>query len=123
MRRRCPITFTRTLRDMSYSPYSRFSHKTFSLTDHLAIDRTVLANERTMLAYIRTALALVVIGVTCHHFLAELIYQVAGTAFLLLGGVTFVAGMIQYWRMRKRLSHLTAPVAEETSQPGSDSDT
>jgi putative membrane protein len=98
---------------MSYSPYSRFSHKTFSLTDHLAIDRTVLANERTMLAYIRTALALVVIGVTCHHFLTEAIYWVAGTVFLVLGGATFVAGIIQFWRMRRRLAYLTKPVEEE----------
>ena len=98
---------------MRHSPYSRFSSKAFSLTDHLAIDRTVLANERTMLAYIRTALALAVIGATFHHFLEQLVFQVAGTAFLLLGGVTFVVGMVQFWRMRRRLGHLTSTVDDE----------
>ena len=34
------------------------------LRDHLALDRTRLANRRTMLAYLRTALMLLVSGAT-----------------------------------------------------------
>jgi len=38
------------------------------LRDHLAADRTILANERTFLAYIRTALTLFVAGLSFIHF-------------------------------------------------------
>ena len=54
---------------MRQSPYSHYGSQALSLTDHLAIDRTILANERTLLAYLRTALGLVVIGATFLHFL------------------------------------------------------
>ena len=37
------------------------------LRDHLAADRTILANERTFLAYIRTALTLFVAGLSFVH--------------------------------------------------------
>jgi putative membrane protein len=42
------------------------------LADHLALDRTRLANERTLLAYIRTAFMLVVAGVTALKLFVEL---------------------------------------------------
>jgi hypothetical protein len=42
--------------------YSNLHPNDMILRDHLAYDRTVLANERTLLAYIRTSIALFTMG-------------------------------------------------------------
>jgi putative membrane protein len=44
-------------------PYAGFSENLI-LRDHLAIDRTRLANERTLLSWLRTALMMLVSGIT-----------------------------------------------------------
>ncbi len=56
---------------MDESMYWQYDPEELVLRDHLAIDRTAMANERTFLAYVRTALALLVIGVTFPHFLNQ----------------------------------------------------
>jgi len=45
-------------------PYSKINPDDMILRDHLAYDRTVLANERTLLSYLRTAIALLAAGAT-----------------------------------------------------------
>ncbi|HDK81416.1 MAG TPA: DUF202 domain-containing protein [Nitrospirae bacterium] len=42
------------------------AHKDLFLRDHLAAQRTMLANERTYLAYIRTALTLFIAVCNIH---------------------------------------------------------
>lgn len=72
------------------------------LRDHLAADRTILANERTFLAYIRTALTLFVAGLSFVHLkiFDSHIVEVIGVAFILLGIVTFFIGLVRYRRMQ-----------------------
>ena len=60
------------------------------LRDHLAADRTILANERTFLAYIRTALTLFVAGLSFMHLklLSSRIPQIVewiGAVFIFFG--------------------------------------
>jgi len=43
-------------------PYSKINPNDMILRDHLAYDRTVLANERSLLAYIRTSITLLAAG-------------------------------------------------------------
>ena len=50
---------------MKKNPYEQFADSELILRDHLAIDRTVLANERTFLAYCRPALPLILTGAGC----------------------------------------------------------
>lgn len=66
------------------------------LRDHLAIDRTRLANERTLLAYIRTAFMLIVAGATALKLFVET-PAVVLTAWLFIGLGVFVA-LLGAWR-------------------------
>ena len=78
------------------------------LRDHLAADRTILANERTFLAYIRTALTLFVAGLTFVHFkdifssqvVNSYLVEVIGIVFIFLGIATFFVGLVRYKRMQ-----------------------
>ncbi|MGL4911655.1 MAG: DUF202 domain-containing protein [Romboutsia sp.] len=46
-----------------YETYSQYSENMI-LRDHLAVDRTLLANERTYLSYLRTVVSFIVAGLT-----------------------------------------------------------
>jgi putative membrane protein len=95
-------------------PYAKFDHDQLILRDHLAADRTVLANERTFLAYIRTALTLIVAGATLVRFFGTEITAIVGWAMIPLGLGTFVYGLVAFRRMRRRilLLNLAMPSAE-----------
>jgi len=66
------------------------------LRDHLALDRTRLANERTLLAYIRTAFMLAVAGATALKLFVET-PAVVVTAWLFIGLGIMVA-LFGTWR-------------------------
>ena len=73
------------------------------LRDHLAADRTILANERTFLAYIRTALTLFVAGLSFVHFdimNSLLIDGTIGGILMLIGTITFFLGLYRYHNMK-----------------------
>lgn len=80
-------------------PYEGFEDQLI-LRDHLAADRTILANERTFLAYIRTALTLFVAGLSFVHLdiFRSYIVEVIGAIFILLGIATFCVGLVRYKR-------------------------
>ena len=83
-------------------PYTELEDQLI-LRDHLAADRTILANERTFLAYIRTALTLFVVGLSFVHldvFKSHRIVVVVGSIFILLGIATFFVGLFKYKRMQ-----------------------
>ena len=91
------------------TPYTGLEDRLI-LRDHLAADRTTLANERTFLAYIRTALTLFVAGLSFVHFkdifgsqvaiFSARVVEVIGIIFVLLGIATFFVGLVRYRRMR-----------------------
>lgn len=73
------------------------------LRDHLALERTRLANERTLFSYIRTSLYLLTAGIGI--FQVESISHLDGLAWICIiaGIVLFVLGIIRFRRMRKCL--------------------
>lgn len=73
------------------------------LRDHLALERTRLANERTLFAYLRTSLYLLTAGIGI--FQVESISRLDGLAWICIiaGIVLFVLGIIRFRRMRKCL--------------------
>jgi len=88
------------------------------LSDHLAVERTRLANERTILAYFRTALALVAGSVTLLHFFDTTAARVTGWALLPVGLVLLTFGVVRYVRVRRRVeryARLSQPDAADTS--------
>jgi putative membrane protein len=75
------------------------------LRDHLALDRTRLANERTLLSYMRTALMLVVAGATAVKFVGETpAVIVTGWVFVALGIVVGMIGASRFVTMRRDIN-------------------
>ena len=94
--------------------YIRFDDEELILRDHLAADRTVLANERTLLAYLRTALGGFVAGVSFIQFFSTLAIHVLGWVFC-IGAIGAVAvGLVRYRQVERSLRHLRAGAARES---------
>ncbi len=82
-----------------YSSYSGENGREMILRDHLAVDRTIMANESSFLAYIRTALTLAVAGVSLLKLFHDSYTNVIGWVFLGLALLLFVNGAIRYGEM------------------------
>ncbi|MEE9413369.1 MAG: DUF202 domain-containing protein [Methylococcales bacterium] len=88
-------------------PYTKINPKDMILRDHLAYDRTILANETTLLAYLRTAMALLAAGATLFRlFPNDAYFQVLGIVMLFLGMVIAGIGVFRFFAMTKRLKKL-----------------
>lgn len=88
-------------------PYSKINPKEMILRDHLAYDRTILANETTLLAYLRTAMALLAAGATLFRLFPDDVYfQVLGMIMFLLGIFVSGIGAFRFSAITKRLKKL-----------------
>ncbi len=83
------------------NPYSDIACEQLILRDHLAIDRTVMANERTLLAYFRTALAVIIVAFSLIKFFRSEFFEIVGWALLPAGIAVFVLGIIRYRHMQR----------------------
>lgn len=99
---------------MYFNPYSHFSGRDLTLSDHLAIDRTVLANERTALAYGRTVLAMLVVGGTCLKFFDSWYMWTIGGVFI---AVSFVVAGVGWRRFNRTRRYLAAALQHHTGAP------
>lgn len=86
--------------------YKAFSKEELILRDHLAIDRTVLANEVSLLAYIRTSLAILVGGVSLLHFFNEFIFQILGWIVIVISLITVGIGFFRFRHMHGAVSEI-----------------
>ncbi len=75
------------------------------LRDHLAYDRTIMANERSLLAYARTGLTSVVTGLAFLKFMAHEWAQAAGWMLIVVGPVFIVFGAYRFVQLRERYRH------------------
>lgn len=88
-------------------PYSKINPNDMILRDHLAYDRTILANETTLLAYLRTAMALLAAGATLFRlFPDDMYFQVLGMVMFLFGIIVAVIGAFRFSTITKRLKKL-----------------
>lgn len=78
--------------------------KNWTISDHLSLRRTRMANERTLLAFVRTFLGLVAAGVAMIQILTQLWVHVLGYVFLALGPILLVVGIVQYFRTRRMIN-------------------
>lgn len=96
------------------NPYTQFKGRQLTLNDHLAIDRTVLANERTILAYGRTALAMFIIGGSAIKFFSPLTGLLLGIPFIGGGIGVMLWGWMRYHRTRQ---YLAVALHQRTGSP------
>jgi putative membrane protein len=83
----------------------QFTIEELILRDHLALDRTKLANERTLLAYLRTALMLMVAGATAEKVMGgDRSIILTGWALIILGVVVGFFGTWRFISMKKKIS-------------------
>jgi putative membrane protein len=88
----------------------QFTAEELILRDHLALDRTRLANERTLLAYLRTALMLVVAGATAEKVMGDSPTIVAtGWAFIVFGGAVAAFGTWRFLSMQREINRRRMP--------------
>lgn len=79
------------------------------LRDHLAMERTKLANERTLLSYIRTSLYLVLGGIAFLGMedLKEIRYM--GYFSLSLSAIILVIGVFRFIQLKKHMKRIYEP--------------
>lgn len=73
------------------------------LRDHLALQRTKLANERTLLTYVRTALYLIIAGIA---FLGMKDFEgmpYIGITCLVVSVLIVIFGFIRFMQLKKQL--------------------
>lgn len=73
------------------------------LRDHLALDRTKLANQRTLLSFVRTSLYLVISGIALMK--VELLERISWLSYGVLGVslIVFVVGVTNYLIFRNKI--------------------
>jgi putative membrane protein len=80
------------------------------LRDHLALDRTRLANERTLLSYLRTALMLLVAGASAVKFVGQsrdVIFT--GWLFIVLAFAVAIIGTWRFLETRRSINGKRTP--------------
>lgn len=82
------------------------------LRDHLALERTRLANERTFMAYIRSALYLVIGGLALIQIEGHGELGWVGVFALSLAVVFAVVGLLRFYILRKQLDSYYRPFVD-----------
>lgn len=76
-------------------------NKDLILREHLAIERTKLANETTLLSYIRTGLYFIVAGSTLGHLINTVFWRISGIPLMLIGLAIMILGFIRYKKVAR----------------------
>ena len=80
------------------------------LRDHLAMERTKLANERTLLSYIRTSLYLVLGGIAFIGMRDLEEIKNLGYFSLSLSIIVLVIGIFRFYQLKNHLKKLYKPL-------------
>ncbi len=87
--------------------YSEFSKEEMILRDHLAYERTAMANERTWLAYLRTAIGFMAAGGGIVKIFTESVpLQISGWGLMSCSVFCAFWGWRRYCEVKKKLKHL-----------------
>ncbi len=76
------------------------------LRDHLALQRTKLANERTLLTYIRSALYLIIAGIAFLNVKEFEQIPYLGILCFIFSGLLFLVGIIRYIQLRTQIDRM-----------------
>ena len=83
------------------------------LRDHLAVERTKLANERTLLSYIRTSLYLVLGGIAFLGMRDLEEIKNLGYFSLSLSIIVIVIGIFRFYQLKKHLKKMYESVPQQ----------
>lgn len=87
------------------------------LRDHLALERTRLANERTFMAYIRSSLYLLIGGLALTQVKGHGDLQWVGGVALGISVFFTVIGTVRFHTLRRQLDSYYAPLQSEKEEP------
>jgi putative membrane protein len=79
-------------------------NKDLVLREHLAIERTRLANETTLLAVIRTGLYFLVAGSTLGEIVDTKFWKIAGLPLIAIGFLIVLAGVVRFIKVKKLIA-------------------
>ena len=72
---------------------------------NLAYERTALANSQTLLSFARTAIAVFAAGIGMFEFISSSTIVTIGIVLMVISPFIMAAGIIQYLRVKKRISN------------------
>lgn len=73
------------------------------LRDHLALQRTKLANERTLLMFVKSAIYLIIAGIAFLNMADFAHIAYFGIICLLMSVIILLIGVVKYLQLRKHL--------------------
>lgn len=76
------------------------------LRDHLALQRTKLANERTLLMYVKSGIYLIIAGIAFLNMKDFHNMPYLGAVCLCLSVIILVFGIVRYYQLRKYLGRI-----------------
>ncbi|MCM4165371.1 MULTISPECIES: DUF202 domain-containing protein [unclassified Arenibacter] len=85
------------------------------LRDHLAMERTKLANERTLLSYIRASLYLLLGGIGLLGLKDFQDLKIIGYVSLSCSVLLLIIGIFRYTQLKRHLKQVYRPFEEENS--------
>jgi putative membrane protein len=80
------------------------------LRDHLALERTKLANERTLLSYLRTSLYLFLGGLALLEMADIVKVRNLGFVSIFLSVIFLIIGIFRYNQLKKHMKSLYKPL-------------
>jgi putative membrane protein len=100
---------------MADKPYDDIKEELI-LRDHLAIDRTTLANERNLLAYIRTSIAFVAGGLAILRYITNTMGLTFGIILITVGGFVLVFGIYRFIKFRLKITDINCVCKTDTQE-------
>ncbi|MFD2696470.1 DUF202 domain-containing protein [Mesonia sediminis] len=88
-----------------------------NLREHLALERTKLANERTLLSYIRASLYLLLGGIALLQVKEYTNLKIIGYIALFICVVFLLIGIGRYISLERRLNDLLLPDEDDIEKP------
>jgi putative membrane protein len=86
------------------------------LRDHLAMERTKLANERTLLSYLRTSLYLILGGIAFLGMQDLKEIRILGYFSLSLSIIVLVVGITRFSQLKRHLRKLYEPLQDKPTE-------
>lgn len=89
--------------ELDLAKFPLYMNKDLVLREHLAIERTKLANETALLAYIRTGLYFLVAGSSLGQLIQTTFWRIAGPPLVIIGVLIVVFGAYRFRKLKRAI--------------------